>query len=99
MVVPRMFLCDESHEAVPSGAVEVGRNPPWNHPQVTPAVFRRCPMFCPDIDATSPSPQSSNSGSGSPINVPLTTFLGMSGEAPCVCPDTRLIAPGVDGPN
>ena len=50
----------------------------------------------------SPAPfeQSSSAGSGSEIIVPCTTIVSSStvSVAPCVLPEIRLIAPGVEGP-
>jgi hypothetical protein len=61
---------------------------------------RASPTLRPDIVTVGWLEQSSSAGSGSPITVPFETMSGIAaGVAPCVCPATRLKAPGVDGPN
>ena len=55
-------------------------------------------MFWPLIVA-GPLPQSSSAGSGSPSIAPPVIPLVPAGPAPCVLPEIRLIAPGVEGPN
>ena len=80
-------------------------NPPWNQPHVIPLAFSRSPTFLPDIVTvlSMPATQSSSAGrrrrSGSGHNllgrVPARDRL----LAPCVWPEIRLSAPGVDGPN
>src|SRR5262249_61669682 len=37
----------------------VGRKPPWNQPQLSPAAFSRSPMFLPVMDAASRGAKSS----------------------------------------
>ena len=93
-----MFVCDEPQTALPPER-EVGLKPPWNQPQVTLWRFRSSPTFVPVMLAVSVPEQSSNAGSGSPMIVPLAISSGaVAAVVPCVLPDTRLIAPGVDGP-
>src|SRR3954466_1649207 len=96
MTAPPMFRWVDAQGAIPP-TVAVGRNPPWNQPQVTPALLIRSPMLVPDICALRPE-QSSNGGAGSPFLVPFSMpFCG--GPAPLVWPAIRFSAPGVDGPN
>ena len=83
-------------------------NPPANHPQVTPAVLSRSPMFFPPISALNRVGDEHTSSSGSasltsvspPFPSPTTSELGPFADAitPFVRPEIRLIAPGVDGP-
>src|SRR3954452_10760659 len=72
-----MLACWDSHTAVPSAVREVGRKPPENQPELTPAAFRRFPMLRPVIAilATSGGLQSSNFAASPPvaITVPLAT--------------------------
>src|SRR5262245_6610943 len=66
------------------------------------------------VDVWLLSEQSSHAGSKSPMSVPTPAPFGdcvmfgadviwwvtdVSATAPCVCPEIRLTAPGVDGPN
>src|SRR5882757_9069579 len=102
-------LVDPS-EFTTAGAVAA--KPPSNQPQVTPFRFNRSPTLRPSISTVplplavppASAPQSSSAGSGSPV-----TVTGLNPETlPCanevarrplpVCPDTRFIAPTVDGP-
>src|SRR6185312_16110513 len=77
----------------------VGRKPPWKKPHAMCCALSRSPMLGPLIATVVPAEQSSMLGSGSPITVPLTTELvGALGVAPWVWPETRLRAPGVEGP-
>src|SRR5258705_7797504 len=99
-----MFLDLAPQTALPF-LLLVGLKPPWNQPQVTPLADSRSPILRP-VMATRPAfglEQSSNIGSGSAIMVPCTTMASpssviSSGEAPWVLPETRLMAPGLDGP-
>src|SRR2546428_506000 len=78
------------------------RKPPWNQPQVTPFAFSRSPMFLSfgsTVVVTSLVSQISPAGCGSPITVPFAVTAGLVVAKPCVCPEMRLSAPGVDGPN
>src|SRR5947209_18246195 len=82
--------------------VAVGLKPPSNQPHVTFFEFSRSPMLRPDMLILALPEQSSKAGSGSPITVPFGTSLEFGPvveAAPCVWPLTRLIAPGVEGPN
>src|SRR5579885_500817 len=99
MVAPPIFWCEEPHTALPF-VVLVGAKPPSNQPQVIFLAFSRSPMFGPLIAAVAPTEQSSNVGSRSPMTVPFSTLLLVPvTTAPCVWPEIRLSAPGVDGPN
>jgi hypothetical protein len=76
-----------------------GLKPPWNQPQVMFLLAQQGP----DIAAFGAEVivQSSwaATGRGSPMIVPLSTVLAMSGVvAPWVWPLIRLSAPTVDGP-
>src|ERR671937_2234783 len=77
------------------------RKPPSNQPHVTPLAFSRSPTFLlfgsTDLDVSRVS-QMSPAGCGSPIIVPFAVTAGLVCAKPCVCPETRLIAPGLDGP-
>ena len=56
-------------------------------------------MFLPDIcDAARRSRSRRASGCGSPMIVSFSTPLPVGTSVPCVWPETRLIAPTVDGP-
>src|SRR5260370_11191658 len=77
--------------------------PPWNQPQVTPFAFSRSPMFLlwgsTDVELSRVS-HLSPVGCGSPMTVPLAAGTALpSAENPWVCPEMRLSAPGLDGPN
>src|SRR5271169_597949 len=77
----------------------LGANPPWKKPHVIPALLRRFPMFWPDMAAVAPAEQSSKVGSRSLMSTPLATEVEFPVTvAPAVSPETRLRAPGVDGP-
>src|SRR5215217_792603 len=83
--------------------LEVGLKPPWNQPQVTPLLLSRLPTFLPLKEtggAYFPELEEHPSyfGSRSPIRVLIETLSGilLSGVTPCVWPETRLIAPGVE---
>src|ERR1700755_312380 len=110
-----MFWWVDPQVALTVPSTAVGLKPPWNQPHVTPRALIRSPMFLlvfcrPTV--VEPE-QSSNAGSGSAMIVPLATLLpcevsGVSWEpfglgpgviAPCVSPEIRFSAPGVDGPN
>src|SRR5579875_863236 len=101
-----------SQWAVPLASRLVGRKPPSNQPQVTPRAFSRLPILVLVKYAVSLEEQSSNAGSGSLIIVPsrisalvdtpAVTLIAVEpgGISACdVSPVTRLIAPGVEGPN
>src|SRR5260221_662237 len=78
-----------------------GLKPPWNQPQVMPLAFKRSPTLVPLmlIRLEKLLAQSSRSGRGSPITVPLATLLATSdGVAPWVWPAIRLSAPTLEGP-
>src|SRR5271165_232053 len=95
----------------------VGRKPPWNQPQDSPAALSSSPMLVPDIATASRVEQSSQYGCASLVseNPPFPSAVmspfGAAGvetvgslavclvSTPPVLPDTRLIAPGDDGPN
>src|SRR5580698_11558274 len=91
---------------VPFGLTTVRSNPPWNQPQVSPAVLSRSPIFSPDNSALNEPvfEQTSPRGSASPISVKppcpsaIWSLEGLLVDAiiPLVWPDIRLIAPGVD---
>src|SRR5919201_1556961 len=79
--------------------------PPWNQPHVTPLALSRSPMFLllGSIEVlTSRVSQMSPAGCGAPIlvvfGVTAMPKAVASGEKPCVCPETRLMAPGLEGP-
>src|SRR6516164_298793 len=97
-----MLACDAPHTADPPAVVDVGAKPPWNQPHVTFCLLSRSPMFVPETEALAALAivQSSFAagGRGSPMTVPLLTFPGLSGVAPCVWPLMRSSAPTVDGP-
>src|SRR5579883_2731489 len=77
------------------------RKPPSNQPQVTPFAFSKSPTFLllgsTEADVA-PLLQTSPVGSVSLNIVPVDETAGDVVENPCVCPETRLSAPGVDGP-
>lgn len=97
------------HPVVPLGLTVDKLNPPMNDPHVTPAALRRSPIFVlPMVTWLRVAfEQTSPSGSASPISVsdpslpPLTSSPAplMTFATPLVCPDTRLMTPGVKGPN
>src|SRR6267142_4267357 len=76
--------------------------PPLNQPQVIPFSLSRSPtlrLFGSTEAEVSRVSQMSPVGWGSPNTVPAAvTAKGRSGVNPCVWPETRLRAPGVDGP-
>src|SRR4051812_45794761 len=93
-------------------AGDVAAKPPSNQPQVTPFRFNRSPTLRPSISTVplpfavppASAPQSSSAGSGSPVTV---TGLNPETLPPAnevarrplpVWPETRLIAPTVEGP-
>src|SRR5208282_1400804 len=95
-----MLMCDDPQTAFPCKVRLVGLKPPWNHPHVTPAAFKRSPIFCPFIAIVVLAEQSSYVGSASPMTVPFAETPGrLAGVAPAVLPETKFSAPGVDGPN
>ena len=64
-----------------------GLKPAENHPQVIFFEFKRLPMFLPTMDIAPEDgeklgEQSSSTGSGLPITVPLTTPCMLDGIAP-----------------
>src|SRR5262245_23084330 len=95
-----------------SAKLMLGEKPPWNHPHDSPASFSRSPMFLPLIATASRVEQSSQYGWASlvsekpPRPSPITSLFGPTVTVPAVCvmstppvsPDTRLIAPGEEGP-
>src|SRR5690349_1217229 len=106
-----MLLWRLSQWAVPFGSRLVGANPPWNQPQVMPRAFSRSPTLVLVKYAVPLPEQSSNAGSGSLImvpsrmsgltDIPAVTLIAVEpgGTSACeVSPETRLIAPGVEGP-
>src|SRR5205814_6409925 len=97
---PLAPTCDAVHL---SAVVVAARKPPLNQPHVMPRWLNRSPMFFPErvMRLVVAGEQSSSSGRGLPITVPAMTsafFASWSIEAPCVCPETRLIAPTADDP-
>src|SRR5260370_35545984 len=77
--------------------------PPWNQPQVTPFAFSRSPMFLllesTEVEVSRVS-HLSPVGCGSPMTLALAAGTAFPSAAnPCVLPESRLRAPGVDGPN
>src|SRR5579863_5660610 len=83
--------------------------PPMKEPQLTPALFNRSPMFCPDIWICTRFGFEHVSKPGSPslITAPVSAAPAMNpvGGRPFetvpsnVVPATRFSSPGVDGPN
>src|SRR5262249_33414499 len=99
-----------AHPVVPFELVIVRSNPPWNHPHVTPAAFRRSPMFLLlDVKKKlSRDVQTSPDGCPSPMALPPAMSPAAAGRlwgppvpdtAPKVLPAIRLSAPGMEGPN
>src|ERR1700678_568332 len=96
---------------VPLGLMTVTSTPPWNQPQLSPAVLSRLPTLVPDNCALNEPAleQTSPRGSASPISVqppcPSETssldgvLVAVAWMMPLVCPETRLTAPGLEGPN
>ena len=100
---------------VPPEVVLVGAKPPWNQPQLTPLALSRSPTFRPliltrgvavvgaavvervgvAVDGAGPLASGEPTAPGSGTTCPAA----FSGVAPPVWPETRLSAPGVDGPN
>src|SRR5579885_609810 len=109
-VVPvRLDVLLRLHPVVPFELVTDRSKPPMNAPHEIPAALSRSPIFLPAIWTwlRVGAEQTSPTGSASLISVspPLPSLtskllLGFRLTAiPLVCPDMRLSAPGVDGPN
>src|ERR1700730_14919211 len=90
-VTPPWLVCD---------CVQLSK-PPLNQPQVIPLAFRRSPTFLffesVDVDVSRVS-HLSPVACGSPITVAAAVTAGLVVAKPCVCPEIRLSAPGVEGP-
>src|SRR5215469_14338301 len=92
--------------AFPLASREVARKPPWNQPQLTCLALRSLPTFVPVSSIwpelwPPPGEQSSRYGRASPVTDPppmLASAPPLGAIAPLVSPETRLTAPGVDGP-
>src|SRR5450830_1839072 len=76
--------------------------PPWNQPQLTFFALSRSPTLTflesVEVDVSRES-HTSPVGCGSPMTDPFVVTADDVCAKPCVWPDTRLSAPGVDGPN
>src|SRR5438270_13745059 len=109
-----MLTCVLAQMALPLAARRLGRKPPSKNPHVTCCAVKRSPMFRPVMITTSLEAQSSNAPSGSPISTPSRTSskwldtvpkgnrtaVEPVGTVTCdLLPDTRLLAPSVDGLN
>src|SRR5271165_5779444 len=81
-------------------------NPPSNQPHVNPLALSKSPTFLPVIAKVGAPEAISPVGSASDISVPTPPGPGatsitvsvIAGDAPCVCPEIRFSAPGVEGP-
>src|SRR5581483_5152546 len=76
-------------------------NPPWNQPQVIPFAFKRSPTFLlfGSVEVVlSRVSHLSPAGCGSPITVRFNVTAGLVVANPCVWPEMRFRAPGVEGP-
>ena len=97
------------HPVEPSGLTMLRLNPPMNDPQVTPDPLSRSPMFLLPMVTwlRVAAEQTSPIGSGSPITVSEPSLPPLVSSpvplrvavTPLVWPETRLITPGVEGPN